>query len=121
MVRGLPRKCDSLNLIFGTQSKSQVRGWRDGSAVKKTGCSSRGPEFNSQLPHTSSQLQFHGILFLHPLASMGTRDASGAQTYMETCGGGSQPKLKQKLVPDTGVLLGLGLAMLLFGGMWILG
>ena len=52
---------------------------------------------------------------------MGTRDASGAQTYMETCGGGSQPKLKQKLVPDTGVLLGLGLAMLLFGGMWILG
>jgi hypothetical protein len=25
-------------------------GWRDGSAVKSTGCSSRGPEFNSQKP-----------------------------------------------------------------------
>jgi hypothetical protein len=28
-----------------------VRGWRDGSA----GCSSRGPEFNSQQPHGGSQ------------------------------------------------------------------
>jgi hypothetical protein len=29
--------------------------WRDGSAVKNTDCSSRGPEFNSQQPHGSSQ------------------------------------------------------------------
>jgi hypothetical protein len=30
-------------------------GWRDGSVVKSTGCSSRGPEFNSQQPHGGSQ------------------------------------------------------------------
>jgi hypothetical protein len=29
--------------------------WRDGSAVKSTGCSSRGLEFNSQQPHGGSQ------------------------------------------------------------------
>jgi hypothetical protein len=27
------------------------RGWRDGSVVKITDCSSRDPEFNSQQPH----------------------------------------------------------------------
>jgi hypothetical protein len=31
------------------------QGWRDGSAVKSTDCSSRGPEFNSQQPHGGSQ------------------------------------------------------------------
>jgi hypothetical protein len=31
------------------------QGWRDGSAVKSTDCSSRGPEFNSQRPHGGSQ------------------------------------------------------------------
>jgi hypothetical protein len=30
-------------------------GWRDGSAIKGTDCSSRGPEFNSQQPHGGSQ------------------------------------------------------------------
>jgi len=30
-------------------------GWRDGSVVKSTVCSSRGPEFNSQQPHGGSQ------------------------------------------------------------------
>jgi hypothetical protein len=30
-------------------------GWRDGSAVKSTACSSTGPEFNSQQPHGGSQ------------------------------------------------------------------
>jgi hypothetical protein len=29
--------------------------WRDGSAVQSTDCSSRGPVFNSQHPHDSSQ------------------------------------------------------------------
>jgi hypothetical protein len=28
-----------------------MAGWRDGSVVKSTDCSSRGPEFNSQQPH----------------------------------------------------------------------
>jgi hypothetical protein len=30
-------------------------GWRDGSAVKSTDCSSRGPGFNSQQPYGGSQ------------------------------------------------------------------
>jgi hypothetical protein len=33
---------------------------RDGSAVKSTDCSSRGPEFNSQQPHGGSQLSVMG-------------------------------------------------------------
>jgi hypothetical protein len=32
-----------------------IGGWRDGSEVKGTVCSSRGPEFNSQQPHGGSQ------------------------------------------------------------------
>jgi hypothetical protein len=31
------------------------RGWRDGSEVKSTGCSSRGPQFDSQQPYGGSQ------------------------------------------------------------------
>ncbi|XP_052011789.1 ubiquitin-conjugating enzyme E2 J2-like isoform X2 [Apodemus sylvaticus] len=37
-------------------------GWRNGSAVKSTDCSSRGPEFNSQQPHCGSQPSVIGIL-----------------------------------------------------------
>jgi hypothetical protein len=37
-------------LKIGTQ-----RGWRDGSTVKGTDCSFKGPEFNSQQPHDGSQ------------------------------------------------------------------
>jgi hypothetical protein len=36
-------------------SKTGAGGWRDGSAVKSTDCSSEGPEFNSQQPHGGSQ------------------------------------------------------------------
>jgi hypothetical protein len=35
-------------------------GWRDGSVVKNTGCSSRGPEFKSQQPHGGSQSSVMG-------------------------------------------------------------
>ncbi|EGW02084.1 hypothetical protein I79_018435 [Cricetulus griseus] len=35
--------------------KYDTRGRRDGSVVKSTDCSSRGPEFNSQQPHGGSQ------------------------------------------------------------------
>jgi hypothetical protein len=35
--------------------KTKPLGWRDGSAVKSTDCSSRDPEFNSQQPHGGSQ------------------------------------------------------------------
>ena len=31
------------------------KGWRDGLVVKRTDCSSRGPEFKSQQPHGGSQ------------------------------------------------------------------
>ena len=40
---------------FEHQDLAKIRfsasGWRDGSVVKSTDCSSRGPEFNSQQPH----------------------------------------------------------------------
>ena len=37
------------------KQKKNYWGWRDGSVVKSTTCSSKGPEFNSQKPHGSSQ------------------------------------------------------------------
>ena len=43
-------------------------GWRDGSAVGSTDCSSRGPGFNSKYPHGNSQLSedpVPGDLTLH--------------------------------------------------------
>jgi hypothetical protein len=39
------------NIMF----RKYVVGWSNGSEVKSTDCSSRGPEFNSQQPHSSSQ------------------------------------------------------------------
>jgi hypothetical protein len=38
------------------KEKEKEGGWRDGSAVKSTDCSSKDPEFKSQQPHGSSQL-----------------------------------------------------------------
>jgi len=35
--------------------KKKKRGWRDGSVVKSTDCSSKGPEFKSQQSHGGSQ------------------------------------------------------------------
>ena len=35
--------------------RNSTKGWRDGSAVKSTDCSSKGPELNSQQPHGGSQ------------------------------------------------------------------
>ena len=35
--------------------KRKKMGWRDGSVIKSTDCSSIGPEFNSQQPHGGSQ------------------------------------------------------------------
>ena len=37
------------------------RGWRDGSEVGSTVCPSRGPRFNSQHPHGSSQLSVNPV------------------------------------------------------------
>jgi hypothetical protein len=38
-----------------TNKNWSLVGWRDGSVVKSTDCSSRGPEFNSQQPLDGSQ------------------------------------------------------------------
>jgi hypothetical protein len=40
--------------------KLSFGGWREGSVVKSTDCSSRGPEFNSQQPHGGSYLSVMG-------------------------------------------------------------
>ena len=45
-----------MNEIETNKQKTQrIRGWRDGSEVKSTGCTSKGPEFNSQELHGGSQ------------------------------------------------------------------
>jgi hypothetical protein len=50
------------NTFFKVKKNGKEKeGWRDGSAVKSTDCSSRGPEFNSQQPHGGSQPSMMGI------------------------------------------------------------
>jgi hypothetical protein len=44
--------------LLKLQSKTHIKnmcGWRDGSAIKSTGSSSRGPEFYPQQPHGVSE------------------------------------------------------------------
>ena len=48
-------KCSTIELTDRGLLKSSKKGWRDGSAVKSTDCSSKGPEFKSQQPHGGSQ------------------------------------------------------------------
>ena len=45
--------CEHLYSLFCL--KDVMAGWRDGSVVKSTDCSSKGPEFNSQQPHGRPQ------------------------------------------------------------------
>jgi hypothetical protein len=42
-------------IYFFIICKCTVGGWRDGSVVKSTDCSSKGPEFKSQQPYGGSQ------------------------------------------------------------------
>jgi hypothetical protein len=47
-----------LNFLLSAEPvvlRSPIVGWRDGSTVKSTDCSSEGPEFKSQQPHGGSQ------------------------------------------------------------------
>jgi hypothetical protein len=44
-----------LQLLPLKQNLTHFLGWRDSSEIKSTGCSSRGPEFNSQQPHGGPQ------------------------------------------------------------------
>jgi hypothetical protein len=56
MVRSKPVK-----ILFQKKIRKENKiesvstGWRDGSVVKSTDCSSGGPEFKSQQPHGGSQ------------------------------------------------------------------
>ena len=52
-------------IIFIKEENNRV--WRDGSEVKNTDCSSRGPEFKSQKPHGGLQPSVMGsdALFCH--------------------------------------------------------
>lgn len=54
-------------------------GWSDGLAIRSTGCSCRGPEYESQHPHAApvpgSYMPSSGI-------QEPTRHICGAQTYM---------------------------------------
>ena len=43
------------NLVGGVIKIYCMGGWRDGSEIKNTDCSFRGPEFYSQQPHGGSQ------------------------------------------------------------------
>jgi hypothetical protein len=64
---------DSRGIILsGEKIRIQIKGgWRDGSAVKSTDCSSRGPEFNSQQPHGGSQPSVMGFNVLFGLKTRG--------------------------------------------------
>jgi len=46
---------DRIKMYWMKSQRTLKKGWRDGSVVKSTDCSSRGPEFKSQQPHGDSQ------------------------------------------------------------------
>jgi hypothetical protein len=56
-LHGIPRSLGtkSCKSMLAAQIKYTLGGWRDGSEVKSTYCSSEGPEFKSQQPHGGSQ------------------------------------------------------------------
>lgn len=71
---------------FGA-SNCAVLGWRDGSAVKSTKCSSEGPEFQSQQPHDGSQpsVMGSGALFCVPEDSYSVLTQSVLPVPAEPC------------------------------------
>jgi hypothetical protein len=44
-----------LRKLWDLVLNEEIKGWRNGSAVKNNDCSSEGPEFKSQQPHGGSQ------------------------------------------------------------------
>jgi hypothetical protein len=60
--------------------------WRDGSAIKSTGCSPRGPGFDSPHPRRGSELPVTPVPgnLIHSLGSTGTRRACGTQVCKQT-------------------------------------
>lgn len=61
--------------------KPTIRGWRGLQEVKNPGCSSRETMFCYKQPHSSSQLLVTPVPV--DLASVDTRQACGAQIYMQ--------------------------------------
>ena len=57
----------TMNVNTVDTKKSEVEAGEIGSVIKGTGCSFRGPEFNSQQPHGGSQLliMWFDALFWH--------------------------------------------------------
>jgi hypothetical protein len=55
MILSSQRWPKSLTILHSVKLESIHKGWRDGSAVKGTDCSSTGPEFKSEQPHGGSQ------------------------------------------------------------------
>ena len=51
----LPERTFSEKGPLNPKLERYKEGWRDGSVVKSTNCSSEGPEFKSQQPHGGSQ------------------------------------------------------------------
>jgi hypothetical protein len=58
--KGEIQKAKEVELTCYYCMRRKVQGWRDGSVVKSTECSSEGPEFNSQQPHDGSQPSVRG-------------------------------------------------------------
>ena len=58
--------------------KLMNRDWRDGSGVKSTGCSYRGPRFNSLHPHGGSQPSITPV----PGDPMPSSNLQGHQAHM---------------------------------------
>jgi hypothetical protein len=50
-----PHWATTISRSLSSRFSESSGGWRDGSAVKSTDCSSEGPEFKSQQPHEGSQ------------------------------------------------------------------
>jgi hypothetical protein len=54
--RGFEASMGSITGQFLSKNKKKkIKGWRDGSVVKSSECSSEGLEFKSQQPHAGSQ------------------------------------------------------------------
>ena len=71
-------------------------GWRDGSAVKSAGCSSRGPEFNSQQPHGGSQPSVTG--------SDVSENSDSVLTYIKILKKKKKKRTQEKSQDDLGLL-----------------
>lgn len=71
----LPSRTQNQKSLHFLPWKKHPQGWRDGSAVKNTGCSSKDPGFNSRHPHP-----------LMPVYDSSSRASHSLNTNRHTCG-----------------------------------